>query len=313
MAVDKRYDFLIVGSVNFDILVKQDRFPNIGETLQAIDAVTCPGGKGANQAIQVGKLGGNVGFFGAVGDDIFGRTLEESLVSNNVDTALLLTKPGSSGLGLVSHIEGGRLTSTIIKGANYLLTPGDIDPVAGVFRDAAFLILQNEIPEDINRKAIDIATAGGTKVLLNAAPVRPIDDEFFNKVDYLILNEVEASYYLEQDITDLDTAVRIGQEFVEKHGLILIITLGPMGSVAITGTDTWKIDPIDVPVVETTGAGDSYIGALVYYLFHGETLDAACRFANCASSITIQGEGALPSMPDFKSLMNLYNDIYNSY
>ena len=305
-------DILIVGSINFDILIKQERFPKIGETLQALDAVTCSGGKGANQAIQIGKLGGNVGFFGAVGNDIFGQVLVNSLSENNVDTALLLTKPGSSGLGVVNHIEGGQLTSTIVKGANYLLDSNDIDGALDSIRAAAFVVLQNEIPEEITERVIDIAHQNGSQVVLNAAPVRPIDDGVFDNVDYLILNEVEATYYLGYTVDSLDAAVRIGKEFANRHNLNLIVTLGPLGSVAISGPDVWKVAPIDVPVVETTGAGDSYIGALVFRLFQGENLGAACQFANCASSITIQAEGALSSMPNLEELMNLYNVVYNS-
>ena len=307
----RRYDFLVVGSINFDILVKQERFPKIGETLQATGAVTCPGGKGANQAIQIGKLGGNVGFFGAVGQDIFSRALEKSLSDNNVDTSLLLTKPGSSGLGLVSHIEGGQLTSTIVKGANYLLIPEDVDDVVEAIRDASYVILQNEIPDDITEEAIEIASKNGTQVVLNPAPVRPIEDWVFDKVDYLILNEVEASYYLGETINNIDLAIQHGRSFAEKHNLNLIVTLGPLGSVAITGPDVYIVAPIDVPVVETTGAGDSYIGALVFRLSQGETLETACRFANCASSITIQAEGSLQSMPNLEELLDLHNAVYN--
>lgn len=307
-----RYDFLVIGSINFDILIKQERLPKVGETLQASEAVTCPGGKGANQATQIARLNGKVGFFGAVGSDIFGPPLEESLRMNGVDTSLLLTKSGSSGLGVVNYIDGGQVVSTIVKGANYKVTAQDVDKIKYRISESNFVILQNEIPENINTQVIDIASRGGTKVILNAAPVRPIDDFILKKVSYLVLNEVEASYYLGEDIGTLDKAINAARDFAATHNLSLIITLGPMGSIAVEGSEAFIIPPINVQVAETTGAGDSYIGALTYRLNQGVSLGDACRFAGCAASITVQSEGAARSMPDLDTLMNLYHNIYTT-
>ena len=305
-----RYDFLVIGSINFDILIKQERLPRIGETLQATEAVTCPGGKGANQAVQIARLGGKVGFFGALGSDIFGPKLKEALELNGVDTDLLLIKGGSSGLGLVNYIDDGQLVSTIVKGANYKITTGDVDKIQYEISKAAFVILQNEIPETINARVIDTAGRGEARIVLNAAPIRPIEDCILKAVDYLVLNEVEASCCLGGHIGSLDDAVRAGSDFAAEHNLSVIITMGALGSVALEGSEAFIIPPVNVQVTETTGAGDSYIGALTYYLHQGVSLEEACRFANCAASITIQSEGAVRSMPNLDTLMRFHNNVY---
>lgn len=303
-------DFLVIGSLNFDILIRQDRFPEIGETMHALEAVTSPGGKGANQAVQLGRLGEHVGFLGAVGQDVFAETLKSSLRQNNVDASLLLEKPGSSGLGLVNHLGNGQVTATIVKGANFLLQPSDVMTAASSLASARFILLQNEVPETVNEKAIEIASRHSVGIIMNAAPIRPVAASIIEKIDCLVLNEVEASFYLDCPVHNPEEAMKYGAKFADRYSLNLVITLGPQGSVCSTGKETYRIPPIDVPVVETTGAGDSFIGTLSARLIHGDSLLTACHYANCAASITIQAEGAQKAMPDRKQLDRMYQYAY---
>ena len=305
-----RHDFLIIGSINLDILIKQERFPREGETLQVEDALIFPGGKGANQAIQIAKLGGDVAFCGAVGSGPFGPVLRKSLSGSRVDTTHLLTKPGSSGLGIVNYLNGGKLTATIVKGANYRLEKADIIERSELIEGAGFVILQHEIPEDLVELILEIAGPSMANVLVNAAPVRKISEKLIKNIDYLIVNEVESEFFLQREISRPRDVLEAGVHFVKNYGLTLIVTLGAQGSVLITEKEQRVIPAIDVPVVETTGAGDSYIGTLAYFLSKGLTLYNACCYANCASALTVQTEGAQESMPDYAHVAAMYSKNY---
>ena len=305
-------DFLVVGSVNIDILLKQDRFAEIGETLHARDALIFPGGKGANQAVQIGKLGGRVSFVGAVGDDPFYETLKQSFIRNNVCIDDLMIKSGLSGMGIVHFLESGEVSATIVKGANYKIGKDDILQRANHIRHAKIVILQQEIPEESVETVIKIASEADTIVVLNAAPVRPLPEEYIYMLDYMVLNEVEASYYLNEKIIDIPDAIRCGRQYADIYKLNIVLTLGEKGSVLITENGEHIIPPIKVDVVETTGAGDSYIGTFSYMLNAGHDPLTACRYAGCSSAITIQAEGAQKSMPGVDEVIEMYDKIYNT-
>lgn len=305
------YEFVVVGSINLDILIKQDRFPREGETLQVPDASILSGGKGANQAVQIGKLGGDVTFCGAVDDGPIGSYLEKVLVENGVHTDNLLKKSGVSGLGIVNFLSSGQLTSTIVKGTNYRIEREDVSSWAPLICGAKYVVLQHEISEEITEYVFDIASQSNAKIVLNAAPIRPVSDTILKKIDYLVLNEVEAEFFLGHPITRAEDVEISGKKIAEINNLSLIVTLGPRGSVLVNNTGSFKIPPIPVDVVETTGAGDSYIGAFAYFLNQGKSEIEACRYATCASSLTIQAEGAQPSMPERKQVLSLYNRIYS--
>lgn len=306
-----KHDFIVVGSLNFDIFLAQDRFPTVGETLQAGSAATYPGGKGANQAVQIGRLAEKVTFLGAVGQDIFAAPLRNCLQQNGVDTTLVLEKAGSSGLGVVNHLANGEATATIVAGANFQLQPADVTAVADEIAAASFLLLQNEVPLQVNQQAIELAAQSNTTIIMNAAPGKKIPAATIDKIDVFIVNEVEAAFYLGLVIDTPALAIAQGQAFAQRHQLSMVITMGRQGSVCISGNEACHIPAVSSRVVETTGAGDAFIGALATRLFHQDRLITACRYASCASAIVIRQPGAQQGMADQQQLDRLYRQHYH--
>ena len=302
---------VVIGSINYDILMRQERLPKVGETILIEDVKLGGGGKGANQAVQIAKLGTHVSLLGAVGDDVFGKLLLQELSSYNVDISDISIKDYSiSGLGIVNYVANGSLLSNVYPGANHLITKEDIEKHIDVIKQSSMVILQTEIPIETVEYAILLAKEYNIKVVYNAAPVKPLHEEVIQAIDYFVMNENEAEYYLDDILDSYEKTIELGKIFQKKYNNTTIITLGPKGSVLIDKESALIIDPIDVPVVETTGAGDSFIGALAVMVCEGQNIVEACRIATVASSLTIQKPGGQKSMPTLQELKDLYTITY---
>lgn len=287
---------VVIGSMNYDIVLKLPRLPECGETLPANSATFSAGGKGANQAVQASKLGVNTYMVGCVGKDSHGYYLLETAEKYqlNIDHVRMVDDP--TGMGIVNTMEDGSVFAAIVKGANYAVTKEDIDACEDLLREAAIVILQMEIPQEINEYAIDKARSCGAKVLMNAAPAQPISDEYLKKCDIIVVNEVEAGYYLGEEISDSEQAKKGAELFQKRYGADIIITLGKTGSVVCDAGKMTFIPSQKVKAIETTGAGDSFIGGVGYALIQGMSLTEACKFATCCSAITVCRLGAQDSM-----------------
>jgi ribokinase len=301
----------VLGSTNLDILYKQSKRHAAGETIIVKDAVICGGGKGANQAVQIARLGNIPRFVTAIGDDALGVSLREELTRYGIPLVDAIRKDTSSGIGIVAFLEDGSLTSTVVEGANGCIEQGDIESRIDAFRDCNFLVAQLELPVPVVERAISICAAAGGTVVLNVAPARPLSGKTLREIDVMIANEVEAGYYLGVDFSAGVSFDAAGLAFADRYELALVVTLGPMGSRFYADGVVTEIPPLDVPVVETTGAGDSYVGALVVALSEGRDIQDACRFANCAGSLTIQQIGGQRSMPDKDAVLSLYKQQYS--
>ena len=293
---------IIIGSLNYDIILKQKRLPQIGETLTADSITMCGGGKGANQAVQLAKLGGKAFMAGCVGKDTFGSELLSNLGKYNVDTRYIKKSETNTGMGIVNVLEDGKLIATITKGANYDIIPEDIDKFKSDISDFGIMILQMEIPMETIEYSINFADEHDIFIILNAAPALPVKDEILKKVNCLVVNETEASYYLGLEISDLNSAAEHCEELFKKIKDILIITLGENGSLLYDGKNKYHIPARKVNVVETTGAGDSFIGAFAYKLMQNSTFEEAASFASLVSAVTVTGIGAQDSMPTYNEL-----------
>lgn len=291
-----RNKIVVIGSLNYDIILKLPRLPQCGETLPANEAAFSAGGKGANQAVQAAKLGVDTYMVGCVGEDSHGDDLIKSAQKYGVNTDYLRRVKEPTGMGIVNTMEDGSVFACIVKGANFAVTKEDVDAAEDLMREAAIVILQMEIPQEINEYAIDKAQKCGAKVLLNAAPAAPIADEYLKKVDILVVNEVEAGFYLGKDITSEEEAKEGAKIFRERFGGEIIITLGKLGSVVNDQGKITFLPSKKVNAIETTGAGDSFIGGVGYSLLQGMSLTAACEFATCCSAITVCRLGAQDSM-----------------
>lgn len=297
-----RDKIVVIGSLNYDLILKLPRFAEVGETLTADEALFSPGGKGANQAVQAAKLGASVYMVGCVGNDSSGDQLLAAAKEYGVHTDYIRVCDTTTGMGIVNARPDGSVKSVIIRGANYSISKEDIDGLAELLQETALVILQMEIPMEINQYAIARAKEAGCLVLMNAAPALPMDRKYLAMVDILVVNEVEAGFYLGCKIHTSEEAQKGSVALSEWLGNDCIITLGKEGSVVCSGGVPVFIPAKKVEAVETTGAGDSYIGAIGYALLRRMDLVAAGMFATCCSAVTVCGYGAQPSMPKLNEI-----------
>lgn len=292
----------VIGSLNYDIILKMSRLPECGETLPVDQAAFSAGGKGANQAVQAAKLGVETYMVGCVGKDVHGDFLLETAQSYGVDTSYISRVEEITGMGIVSAVRDGSVYADIVRGANFLVTEKHIDEVRALLEETALVILQMEIPQKINLYAIDKAKACGCKVLLNAAPAEEIPEEYLKKCDILVMNEVEAGFYLKEDLDTVEKAVEGVKRLSQTWNNDIVITLGKEGAVVSDSGSVTFVPAKGVKAVETTGAGDSFIGGIGYALLKGKGLTEACRFATCCSAVTVCRMGAQSSMPELEEI-----------
>ncbi|MCI8874391.1 MAG: ribokinase [Lachnospiraceae bacterium] len=300
-----REKITVIGSLNYDIVLKIPRLPECGETLPADSAVFSPGGKGANQAVQAAKLGVPVQMVGCVGDDGHGQILLEAARRYGVDTEHVRRCKEPTGMGIINAMEDGSVFACIVRGANFAVKKEDIDQAKEILKDTFLAVLQMEIPQEINCYAIEKAKEWGCKVLLNAAPAEEIPLDYLKMCDIIVLNEVEAGFYLKTDVKNEKDARKGAALLAETCGSDIIITLGKTGAVVSEGGKVTFIPSRKVEAIETTGAGDSFIGGVGYALKSGKSLTDACRFATCCSAVTVCRMGAQDAMPFLEEVMEL--------
>ena len=296
----------VFGSLNFDILIGMDRLPVPGETRTAESMSFAGGGKGANQAVQAARLGAQVRMVGAVGNDALGQQLLNDLRAYGVDTAhVRVVNEAPTGVGVVSYLSDGSVAATIGRGANYALTMDDVTAAERSFQTSHVAVFQLENPVGLVMAAARAAQRAGCTVILNAAPATNVPEELFEAVDLLVVNEVEAGHFWNNGGPILSSeAERCGRELSLRYGCNVIITLGADGSRVIDRTGASVAVPAaPTTAVETTGAGDSYIGALAVLLAEGESLQRAAQFGAAAAACTIRAVGAQNAMPDRNTLL----------
>jgi len=308
MESEQQNMIVVAGSMNYDIILKVKRMPHEGETMTCESASTAAGGKGANQAVQSAKLGVKTFMIGAVGNDNMGEFLLAEAVKYGLDVSHVKRSSVSSGMGCIHALEDGRVFATINRGANYDISTEDIDMAGDLFRQSKILILQNEIPHKVNIYAANKARDYGLKVLYNAAPSFIDRREVLPLSDVVIVNEVEASEYLGVKIASIDDAVREGLKVSASMSNTWVITMGSQGSVICSDGKSETVRPYKVDAIETTGAGDSYIGGLGYALLQGMDIFTAARFATKCSAVTVCGIGAQSSMPTLSQIHEKFKE-----
>ncbi|MFC2654227.1 MAG: ribokinase [Segatella salivae] len=300
MENSNRRKLVVVGSTNTDMVIHAPHFPIPGETVIGDDFMTNFGGKGANQAVAAARLGIQTVFVGKVGSDKFGKETIAHLKKEGVDVNYLFTsaeKP--SGVALITTVDGGENTIVVNSGANFDLKEEDIEKAKGAFKDASIVLMQLETPIRTLIAAANLAKSYGCLVVLNPAPAPngQLPQELLQKIDLIIPNKTEASAISGCKITDAETASKaIG--IIQKMGVkSVIITVGSKGAIAMVDGELLLIPAIKVKAVDTTGAGDTFCGALCAALINGSDMHSALAFANKASSISVTRSGAQISMP----------------
>ena len=283
----------VLGSANLDIVVPVPHHPVTGETVMGGDHALVPGGKGANQAVAAARLGATVSFVGRVGSDSAGIALRESLDAAGVDTVFLRDDPDApSGIALIGVDADGDNAIVVSPGANGRVGPEDVADAEAVIRDATVLLLQLEVP--MEAVAAAARTATGT-VILNPAPAAPLPDDLLQLVDVLVPNAIELAQLVGTEPPgDVDEVVELARSVPVAT---VVVTMGAAGALLVTPDDHLLVPAPTIHPVDTTGAGDSFCGALAEALARGVELGTAVERAVHAGAVTATRPGAQPAMP----------------
>ena len=297
---------LVIGSLNVDLVTNVDHMPVVGETIMGSDAVVNAGGKGANQACALGKLGASVTMLGAVGKDSYAEIQKKSLGDAGVDISRLICKDGvSTGIALIAVDKNGDNSIIVAPGANATLSPKDIDDNIDLLKESDIVIFQLEIPLETAVYAARRAKEFNKKVILDPAPVpKEFPEEFYRYIDLIKPNETELGM-----LTGIENAEQHLEEAVEvlrKKGVKdVLVTLGEKG----VYLDEYEKGVIRIPshkvqAVDTTAAGDSFTAALAIMMAEGKSLQEAAEFANSVSAIVVTRKGAQCSIPTLEEVKN---------
>ena len=296
-------NIVVVGSLNMDLVAYTSRLPEMGETLLGQDFQTFPGGKGANQAVAAARLGASVTMIGKVGADSFGKSLMENLQTNGVNTDHIFKDPQySTGTAVITVDSEGRNTIVVISGSNFQLTPQDIDQCRQVIAAADVLLLQLETPIETVTRAAQIASENGVKVLLNPAPAQALPDELYTLVDVIIPNETEAALLTGSPVKNQDQVVQAAQILLKKGADNVLITLGKQGAVWLDAAGTRFVSAFTVNAVDSTAAGDAFIGGLGCALAQQMNIEDAMRWGSAAGALAVTRKGAQSSLPSKREL-----------
>jgi ribokinase len=291
-------DVFVIGSINQDFVLGVERRPAPGETVTDARLATHNGGKGANQAAAAALLGAGVAFLGRVGDDGFGRPLVRTLAEKGVDTSLVEEVPDSStGTAFITVTPDGENAITVAPGANRRLTVEDVDAASESIGGAKVLVAQMEIPPEVIRRAVEVAAANGTRALVNLAPPFEVPLALLEKLDPLVLNEHEAAFLLGESVEGIDGALSAAPELLKLGPRSIVVTIGEDGAVFSNGASAEHLTAPSVEVVDTTGAGDAFVGALAARLADEDSLEDAVAYAVRAGAAAVTKEGAQGALP----------------
>lgn len=293
----------VAGSINMDVVATADRHPKVGETVAGRQVLYFPGGKGANQAVAASRLGARTTLIGRLGKDSFGSELKAFLGEQGIDLGYVVeTAEAHTGTAIITVAEADN-TIVVIPGANGLVGADDVEVVPLLAGDVA--VSQFEIPLPAIAAFFRRARAAGATTLLNPAPAQAMPRELLALVDILVLNETELGFLARSELSESDEAARIiavARQLQAREDQTICVTLGKRGVLALAGREEIAVQGRAVKALDTTGAGDCFVGALAAQLADGAALRAALAFANAAASISVQRMGAGPSMPTAKDV-----------
>ncbi len=278
----------VIGSANMDLVVGTKNFPDQGETVLGNVFDTVPGGKGANQAIAAARLGSETHMVACVGNDLFGTSIVNNLQQNKVGVTGVGTVDGASGIANILLSEGDNRI-IVVPGANSLLMPAHIDEIEDLIKRSQLVMLQLEIPIPTVIYTLAKCQALGIPVMLNPAPAGGFELDMMPSITYLTPNETECEQIFGMDMVSA----------LEKYPNRLIITLGNDGARFFDGKKHVIVEGFKTNAVDTTGAGDTFNGALAHGIVAGMELERAVRFANAAASLSVEKFGAQGGMPSF--------------
>ncbi len=290
----------VVGASNIDLVSYAPRLPKLGETIPGTRFQMGFGGKGANQAVMAAKLGGDVVMITKVGEDIFGEDTRKNFASYGIDTRYVYTTADSyTGVAPIWVDESSGNNAIIVAiGANDLLSAEDIEQARPALEAAQVVVCQWELPLDTVLAALRIARAAGVMTVFNPAPARgALPDEACALSDILCPNESETELLTGMPVATLEEAEAAGRVFLARGAGRVILTLGERGSLLVTRDQTTHVPVMKVKAIDTTGAGDAFVGSLAYYLAAGEPITEAMARANRIAALSVQAPGTQSSFP----------------
>jgi ribokinase len=307
-----RKPIVVVGSINIDLVAKAERIPVTGETVPGTEFQTHPGGKGANQAVTVARLGYPVRMIGKLGDDIFGTQLREHLQSAGIDVSAVRTSPGSSGVAVIIVSPSGDNIIVPTPGANAALLPADVEANHEMIRSAGLVLTQLETPLETVECLAGICAREGIPLMLDPAPARELPPTVFKQTRWFTPNETEAAFYSGSDSSDPE---EIATTLLARGPQAIVLKLGARGVYLAGSTDQGqrdlhqKVDAFQVKAVDTTAAGDAFNGAFATALMLGKPPFESARFGAAAAAVSVTRPGAQLSMPSMDEVQRMLDGI----
>ncbi len=290
-----KYDVLVIGSLNADLVVRAPHFPQPGETISGDDLQIIPGGKGANQAVAAARQGASVAMLGRVGKDSFGSFLLDSLKSDSVDITNVLANDSATGTAIIVVDANGQNSIVLSTGANGKVSPADVDNASTLRPN--LILLQLEIPIPTVLHAAQYAKQNGIRVILNPAPAQPLPDELISLIDFIIPNETELSLLTGLEVKDVPSAEQAAKVLLQRGAKNVIVTLGEKGALLVSSKQVTQVNTYKVNVIDTTAAGDAFIGGFASALLRGVEIEEAVKYANACGALAATKFGAQPSLP----------------
>jgi ribokinase len=306
MAAGMKPRITVVGSINMDLVFRTPRMPLVGETITGESFQQVPGGKGANQAVAAARQGADVRFVGAVGSDGFGQQALRCLAGEGIGVADIASAAGTpSGVAGIFVDGGGANSIVVAPGANDLLSVAQVEAAESTIAAASFMICQLESPLASVTRAIHIARDNQVRVVFNPAPAQPLDDALLACADYLIVNETEASQLSGIEVLDAASASRAAQALRQRGAGAVLLTMGEQGVLIAAPGHERLIPAVKVAVVDTTAAGDTFVGAFTVGVARGLGIDEAVTEAQYAAAFAVTKMGAQTSIPTREELLQL--------
>ncbi|MBI6620291.1 ribokinase [Pseudomonas corrugata] len=289
---------VVIGSLNMDLVTRAPRLPRGGETLIGESFSTIPGGKGANQAVAAARLGAQVAMVGCVGNDAYGLQLRGALLAEGIDCQAVSVVEGASGVALIVVDDNSQNAIVIVAGANGELTPSVLDSFDAVLQGADVIVCQLEVPDATVGHALKRGRELGKIVILNPAPAsHALPSDWYAYIDYLIPNESEAMVLSGLAVDSLETAEAAATQLIAAGAGKVIVTLGGQGLMFANGTSFEHFPAPRVKAVDTTAAGDTFVGGFAAALANGKDEVEAIRFGQVAAALSVTRAGAQPSIP----------------
>lgn len=290
---------VVVGSINLDLVARTDRIPQVGETVIGRTFTTFYGGKGANQAVAVARLGYPVSMVGNVGNDAFGIQLRNGLKDAGVDTEYVGTVEGSSGTALITTGRNGENSIVVVPGSNAHLSPKSLERAAPLLKRAGFFLAQLEVPLDTVEYLAEFAERHDIPFMLDPAPARELPESLLRRVSWLTPNETETRELLKQNFDDDEQSAHVAAEQLLSRGVKnVVLKLGSRGCVIAQGAQSReRIPAFPVKAVDTTAAGDAFNAGFAVGLLRGHSALDSGVFASAVAAISVTALGAQPSMP----------------